>query len=98
MKKETEVELCVGSRCPCCGTHYFRDGYNTIKVGEIVKCEECGYSFHTEYAANRIGYREIAAPSDEIKEPKIDDPRAAIIDCLKTITKATQKLLEKGNK
>lgn len=98
MVKEIEVELCFGSRCPRCKTRYFQDGYDTMKVGDIVKCEECGYSFHTELATNVMGTREIEEPSDEIKEPEIDDPRAAIIDCLKTITKATQKLLEKGNK
>lgn len=95
MEKETEVELCLGSRCPLCKTHYFQDGYNTFKVGDIVKCEKCGYSFCTEYARNVMGTRQIVVPSDGIKEPEIDDPRAAIIDCLKTLTKATQKLLEK---
>lgn len=95
MVKEIEVELCVGSRCPRCGTLYYRDGYNTMKVDDIVKCEECGYSFHTECADNLMGTREIEEPADEIKEPEIDDPRTTIIDCLKTITKATQKLLEK---
>ena len=95
MEKEIEeVELCLGSRCPRCKTHYYRDGYSTMKAGDIVKCEKCGFRFHTKYAKNMIGYREIAEPSDEVKEPEIDDPRAAIIDCLKTITKATQKLLE----